>query len=83
MNYLRKKISTPEFFEYIEANPLPENKDFEIKPLFDDFKETYLGADSQFKQRTFTTYLKQYAVAVCGKLEQKKSNGITYYHLKK
>jgi hypothetical protein len=83
MNYLRKKISTPEFFEYIEVNPIPENKDFEIKPLFDDFKETYLGADSQFKQRTFTTYLKQYAVAICGRLEQKKSNSITYYHLKK
>jgi hypothetical protein len=83
LNYLRKQITMPEFFEWIDTNPFQFNVDFEIKPLFEDFRNTYLGDDSKLKQRTFTSFIKAYASAIDGQLQQRKSSGVTYYNLKK
>jgi hypothetical protein len=67
-NYDRKNVhlnrlmqsTSVEFFDYIKDNPPPQNKPFEIKPLYEDFKNTYLGNDSKFTQKTFTNWLKRY-----------------------
>jgi hypothetical protein len=83
LNYLRKQISMPEFFEWIDTNPFQFIVDFEIKPLFEDFRNTYLGVDSKFQQRTFTSFIKAYASAIGAELQQRKSSGKIIYHLKK
>lgn len=62
LNRLRQNTSD-DFYEYITKNKPPINKNFGIRPLFEDFKELYYGDDSKFTQRTFTNWLKKYAIA--------------------
>ena len=82
LNYLRKEIKIPEFFEYIQANPLIANEEFEIKSRFEVFLKDYLSEDPTFKQRTFTGFLKKYASSIDGVLSSFKSNGKTFWCLK-
>lgn len=50
------------FVEWTEDNLwLKEGEKRKLKEVFDDFRETYCGAESDFSQGTFTRWLKIYA----------------------
>ena len=79
MNLLKQKTCN-EFIEYISETPPPIDKSFKTSELFDTFKTTYLGEDTNIKQRTFTNWLKLYCDAKNLKFEKNgKSNGIPEY----
>jgi hypothetical protein len=80
MNLLKQQTSS-EFMEYVLNSPPPEEEPFNIKDLFDEFKQDYLGGDDSFKQRTFTNYLKKYAEAKNLEFKLHNKSGINRYHI--
>ena len=79
---LLKQQTCDEFIEYITNNPPPLNTRIEIKNLFEPFKSSYLGEDSNFKQRTFTNWLDKYcAVKNLMRVKVSDYNGNPIYEL--
>jgi hypothetical protein len=88
VNYQRKNVelnllkqqTCDEFLEYIIGSPIPMDSPFDIKPIFEEFKSTYFGIDSDMKQRTFTNWIKKYALSIGGQFKNHgKSNGNPMY----
>jgi hypothetical protein len=71
VNYERKNVelnllkqrTNAEFMDYILNTPPPIDTPINLNELFTDFKINYLGNDENFKQRTFTNFLKRYCEA--------------------
>jgi hypothetical protein len=74
--------TSDDFAEWIKTQSIEARSEFNISELFADFKATYYGSDSDFKQRTFTNWLKIYAITLNCKLEitHKGSNQNKYSH---
>lgn len=72
--------TSDDFAEWIKKQSINTGSEFNITELFSDFKATYYGADSDFKQRTFTNWLKIFALTLNCKLEitHKGSNQTKY-----
>lgn len=82
LNLLKQK-SCDEFMEYLDNSPPPINIDFEMKFLFEDFKNSYLGEDSILKQRKFTNWIKEYCASIsCELVNMRKSNGNPVYQIR-
>jgi hypothetical protein len=82
MNLLKQK-TCDEFIEYVTNTPPPLNTDFEITPLFEDFKTVYFGDDSTMVQRTFTNWIKRYCESKNYEFKPNgKSNGKPYYQIR-
>jgi len=63
------QATSDDFAEWIKIQSIPEGAEFNISAMFVDFKATYYGEDSDFKQRTFTNWLKIYAISLNTKLK--------------
>lgn len=82
MNLLKQNTCN-EFIEYIAETPPPINNLFSTSEQFDIFKTTYLGEDTNIKQRTFTNWIKLYCDAKSLIFEKiGKSNGIPQYQIR-
>jgi len=60
-NKLMQKTSD-DFSEWIKLQDFAPEQEFDISEMFREFKATYYGEDSEFKQRTFTNWLKTFAL---------------------
>ena len=77
---LLKQQTCDEFMEYVINTPPPLNESFDIRGIFDQFKASYFGEDSQLKQRTFTNWIKKYCSAKNYQFGNSgKSNGVIFY----
>lgn len=81
-NLLQQKTS-PEFIEWIEGKNLQINVEYNTKDLFEDFKISYLGEDSNFKQRGFTNWLKLYGSTNLLNFNNSTSGGIAKFSFTK
>ena len=82
MNLLKQK-TCDEFIEYVTSTPPPLNTDFEITPLFEDFKTVYFGDDSTMVQRTFTNWIKRYCESKNYEFKPNgKTNGKPFYQIR-
>lgn len=72
--------TSDDFAEWIKTQTIKIGTEFNISEMFADFKATYYGEDSDFKQRTFTNWLKVFALTLNCKLErgQRGSNNSKY-----
>ena len=68
------QYTSDDFSEWIGKAKLSTQEKFNITELFTEFKSQYYGMDSDFKQRTFTNYLKTYALTMDWKLSTTRSN---------
>ncbi len=73
-NLLQQKTS-PEFVEWISEQDFQLDTLYDNKALFEDFKNKYLGDDTNFKQRGFTNWLKFYATTKHIFFKNRTSNG--------
>ena len=71
--------TSEEFCIWVEAQGFVIGQPYITKEKFDDFKSTYYGADSDFKQRGFTNWLKKYAESKGWKYAAKSNNCIQYF----
>lgn len=60
--------TSDDFAEWIKNQSLNEGSEINISERFAEFKSIYYGEDSEFKQRTFTNWLKAYALGLNCKL---------------
>lgn len=73
-----------EFMEYVNSTPPPLDTKLDIKKMFTEFKQGYLGDDTRIVQRTFTNYLKKYCGAYSLDFKQtSKYNGYPVYQISK
>lgn len=72
--------TSDDFVEWIKTNQINTESEFNISEMFADFKNTYYGGDTDFKQRSFTNWLKIYAISLNSKLKigQKGSGNQKY-----
>ncbi len=70
--------TTDDFVEWVQTNPIIINEEFDINQLFNDFKNQYYGGDVDFRQRTFTNWLKKYATTINSDMQTRRSSGKTY-----
>jgi hypothetical protein len=82
-NRLRQSTND-DFSVWVETQKFELNTDHEVKPHYENFKNTYYDTDEKFSQRKFTSYLKKYAT-LNGLVffQSPASNGVTYFNLKK
>jgi hypothetical protein len=73
-NLLQQKTS-PEFVEWVSEQDFQLDTLYDNKVLFEDFKNKYLGDDTNFKQRGFTNWLKFYATTKHILFKNRTSNG--------
>jgi len=64
-----------DFSEWIKAQNIEPKIEFSITNFFTEFKSLYYGDESTLKQRTFTNWLKIYALAKGLELKIRTSNG--------
>ena len=67
-----------DFVEWLAEIKLETGKQYNKKKLFEDFRDTYKGDDSQLKQNTFTKWLKLNASLNNWNVTQSRSNGNSY-----
>ncbi len=72
------QLTSDDFAQWIQTSPFTDRGEFNVKELFQDFKEQYYGDDKDFKQRTFTNWLKIYAETINCAIETRRSSGVTY-----
>jgi len=75
-NKLRQGTSE-DFYEWITEHNIEIEKEHDVHNLFCEFRNTYYGEDSDFHQRTFTNWLKTYALTNELEIKIKRSNGMT------
>ena len=71
--------TSEEFYNWVEEQNFEVNKQYETKEKFEDFKITYYGIESDFKQRGFTNWLKKFAESKEWKFTVKTSNATQYF----
>jgi hypothetical protein len=69
------QITSEEFVEWTNSQNFRPNILYNTNELFLDFRNTYLGEDSNFKQRSFSKQLKEYASIRGWNHSVKRSNG--------
>ncbi len=67
-----------DFAKWIKLQNFEIGKEYDVHSLFEDFITTCFGEESGIGQRTFTGYLKQYALTYRLEMIPKRSNGKTY-----
>lgn len=77
-----KQGTSPDFYEWITSAQIDSEKRYDLAELFDNFKLTYYGEHSDFARRTFTNWLKTYALVNNNDLIIKRSNGKTSIQIK-
>lgn len=76
-----RQYTSEEFCEWIAGRKLETNNEYNLATEYHDFKLTYYGEASDFKQRTFTIWLKQYANSEGLEIKNKRSNNVTTFKL--
>lgn len=72
-----------EFANWVKQQNFEMAKDYDTHLLFEDFTSTCLGEEAGMGQRTFTGYLKQYAITYRLEMIPKRSNGKNYIRFSK
>ena len=79
VNQNKLKQSTSEDFSlWSENQNFQTDIDYDIRLKFEDFRDIYYGNSSDFKQRTFTNWLKKFALIKGWNVVIRKSNGTNY-----
>ena len=81
-NLLQQKTS-PDFIEWCDEQNFELDIDYDTKILFDDYKNKYLGEDTNHKQRGFTNWLKLYASIKLYDFNNSTSNGKPHFFFSK
>ena len=75
-----KQLCGDDFYEWamgmLERKEIVLNGSYQVKPLFEEFKNEYYGYDDQFSQRKFTTLLNHLASAMEWELKRVASHGV-------
>ena len=71
------QLTSDDFCDWITNKDIEQDIEFNLTSWFADFKVQYYGIDNDFKQRTFTNWLKTYALTNNWQLSTKRSNGET------
>lgn len=71
------QTTSDDFSEWIQCQFITVDKEFSLSEWYDEFRGQYYGEDRDFKQRTFTNWLKTYALTKDWKLETRRSNSKT------
>jgi len=79
-NMLRQNTSE-DFCEWLTARDIKFSEQYTTSVEFNEFKNTYYGENSDFKQRGFTNWLKIYAESEGKELKTWRSNSIVYFHI--
>jgi hypothetical protein len=69
--------TSEDFTEWISEQAMEHGKEFDVTDSYTSFKLQYYGEDSDFKQRTFTNWLKSFALSKGLKLKTRRSHGKT------
>jgi hypothetical protein len=69
------QTTSDDFAEWIIEQKIEQGKEFDLSEFFTSFKSLYYGDDSEFKQRTFTNWLKSYTLSKNMNLKIRNSNG--------
>ena len=72
-----------EFVEWLQSNQLTIDTRHNTKELFEDFKSTYFGEESTFKQISFSKFIRTYAQGLGLEYKVSKSNGKSFFTLTK
>ena len=80
-NRLRQTTSE-EFAEWVISCGFQTAKVYDTQELFEDFKCTYYGEASDFKQRSFTCWIKYYAAFQNWDMKISRSNGAQKFSFK-
>ena len=72
-NKLRQGTSE-EFYEWVTEQIFEPEKQYDLGFLFSEFKMTYYGENSDFHRRTFTNWLKMYALTNDFEFKIKRTN---------
>ena len=78
---LLKQRTCDEFIEWLKIKELKVDERYEFSKLFNDFKSVY--CDDLFNSRTFSNWLKMFAISNDWAVQSKPSSGNTYYTFKK
>jgi hypothetical protein len=76
-NKLRQATSQ-DFYEWVTEQNFITEKQYDLGDLFSEFKMTYYGEGSDFYRRTFTNWLKTYALTTYLEMKSIRSNSKTY-----
>jgi len=67
------QLTSDDFCDWITNKDIEQDIEFNLTSWFADFKVQYYGIDNDFKQRTFTNWLKTYALTNNWQLSTKRS----------
>jgi hypothetical protein len=76
-----KQSTSDEFSEWVTNREFILGTDYNITEEFNKFKSTYYGEESDFKQRTFTNWLKIYVLNDGKAFKRWKSDGRTLFKI--
>ena len=76
------QTTEPDFISWVEDQSFITEKLYPTKSMFSDYVSTYYGESSNFPQKRFTNWIKQYAASVNWKYDSTRSNGIDYFIFK-
>lgn len=79
-NLLRQN-SSEDFCEWLIVRGIKFSEQYTTSVEYNDFKNTYYGENSDFKQRAFTNWLKVYAESERKELKTWRSNSIVYFRI--
>jgi hypothetical protein len=68
-----------DFCNWAEQQDFNVDKQYNTKEKFEDFRDTYYGTNSDFKQRGFTNWLKKFAESKDWKFVVKSSDNTQYF----
>jgi hypothetical protein len=78
MNKFRQATSE-DFAEWVKEQEFKKNKEYMTSAYFDDFTGIYYGENKVINQRTFTSWITEYAGYNKWGFKRKQSNGTTYF----
>jgi hypothetical protein len=77
------QTTTNDFARWVKMQNFEIGKEYDTHILYEDFSSTCFGEEAGMGQRTFTGYLKQYAISYRLDAIPKRSNGKTYIRFSK
>jgi hypothetical protein len=75
-----RQTTTADFAEWIICENIEMNKTYEVKPMYESFRNCYYEEGDKFSQRLFSSYLKKYATLIgCTFKQPKPTGGKTFF----
>jgi len=76
-----RQNTSEDFCEWLTVRGIKFSEQYTTSVEYNDFKNTYYGENSDFKQRTFTNWMKIFAESEGKELKTWRSNSIVYFQI--